>query len=77
MASGTPVIAYWVGGATETVISWKTGLFFAPQTPEALNSTIEKFEKMEWDSEEIQKHAQDFSTEYFRFKLNTFLKEHV
>lgn len=34
MSSGTPVIAYGVGGATETIIDGKTGIFFTPQTPE-------------------------------------------
>lgn len=34
MASGTPVIAYGIGGATETIIEGKTGIFFTPQTPE-------------------------------------------
>ena len=42
MASGTPVIAYGVGGATETVVDGKTGFFFTPQTPDALNQIIEK-----------------------------------
>ncbi len=32
MISGTPVIAYGVGGATETVVDGKTGVYFSPQT---------------------------------------------
>lgn len=69
MASGTPVIAYGVGGATETVIDGKTGVFFTPQTPEALNAAIEKFEKMEFSSEEIRARAEEFSTKNFRKKI--------
>jgi hypothetical protein len=35
----------------------KTGTFFSPQTPEALNTAIEKFEKMTFDPEIIKNHA--------------------
>lgn len=77
MASGTPVIAFWVGWATETVVAWETGLFFAPQTPEALNTTIEKFEQLSWDAIHIQEHAKKFSTEQFKTNLITFIWAHA
>ena len=69
MASGTPVIAYWVGGGTETIVDGKTGIFFTPQTPEALNEAIERFEKMEFSTEEIRSRAEEFSTKNFRKKI--------
>jgi glycosyltransferase involved in cell wall biosynthesis len=37
MASGRPVIAYGRGGATETVVSNVSGIFFQEQTVEAIN----------------------------------------
>jgi glycosyltransferase involved in cell wall biosynthesis len=40
---GTPVLAYKKGGAFETVISYKTGLFFEEQNEESLNRVINKF----------------------------------
>lgn len=40
---GTPVLAYKKGGAFETVISYKTGLFFEEQNEESLNRVIDKF----------------------------------
>ncbi|MFP4298112.1 MAG: glycosyltransferase [Spirulinaceae cyanobacterium] len=49
-ACGTPVIAYGVGGATETVLDIRrfpqegTGLFFTPQTPKALQDAVLYFE---------------------------------
>ena len=43
-ASGRPVIALARGGALETVIDGKTGLFFDSPTPVHLNEAIAKFE---------------------------------
>lgn len=43
MASGAPVVAYGVGGASETVTS-KTGILFKPQTVEALMSAVNQME---------------------------------
>ena len=40
-ASGTPVIAYGKGGACETVISGKTGIFFEEQTVPSLVNAIQ------------------------------------
>lgn len=50
-ACGTPVIAYGGGGALETVIDMRydpekgTGLWFTPQTPDALVKAVQLFEK--------------------------------
>lgn len=43
-ASGTPVIAYAQGGALETVIDQKTGLFFKQQTINSLIDAVQRFE---------------------------------
>ena len=77
MAMGTPVIAYAKWWALETVIDGKTGTFFSPQTPEALNVAIEKFENMSFDSETIQKHAECFSKEVFQKKLFEYIQSHA
>lgn len=69
MTSGTPVIAYGIGGATETVIDGKTGIFFTPQTADALNIAIEKFEKMNLNQDEIVARGHEFSTKNFRKKI--------
>src|SRR5205814_3615057 len=45
-AAGRPVIAYRGGGAAETVIDGKTGLFFDQPDSRSLSSTIERFESM-------------------------------
>ena len=77
MASGTPVIAYGVGGATETVIEGKTGFFFTPQTPVALNDTIEKFENTTLDQNKIIARGHEFSTENFDKKILESLQKYA
>jgi UDP-N-acetylmuramyl pentapeptide phosphotransferase/UDP-N-acetylglucosamine-1-phosphate transferase/glycosyltransferase involved in cell wall biosynthesis len=69
-ACGTPVIAFGRGGATETVLHGKTGMFFAEQTPESLMSAVMAFEERgPWDSEAIRRNAEAFSTDMFKAKL--------
>lgn len=75
MAMGTPVIAYGQWWALETVIDGKTGTFFSPQTPEALNETLEKFETMTFDLEAIREHAKGFSKEVFQKKILDFIQK--
>lgn len=45
---GCPVIAFKRGGAAETVIEGKTGIFFDDQTENSLREAIEKFEKVRY-----------------------------
>jgi glycosyltransferase involved in cell wall biosynthesis len=40
---GCPVIAYGKGGATETVVNGKTGLFFQAQTVKSLGEALERY----------------------------------
>ncbi len=75
MAYGTPVIAYEKGWALETVVQWKTWLFFEEQSYESLNDAIEEFETIQFDSESIKTHAQKFSKEIFQEKLVKFIAE--
>ncbi len=77
MAMGTPVIAYSKWWAIETVIDGKTGTFFSPQTPEALNVAIEKFEKMSFDAKIIRKHAEWFSKKVFQEKILNHIERYV
>lgn len=75
-ASGRPVIAFGRGGALETVLDQKTGLFFHEQTAESLTETVQNFEQMidrfKW--EECRKNAERFSEERFREELIEYLK---
>ena len=75
MASGCPVIAYSSGGALETVINKETGLFFEEQNWESLAEAVLDFNKLEFDSEAIQKYAQKFSNQNFRKNIEDYLQE--
>lgn len=44
-----PVIAYRAGGATETIIEGKSGLFFNEQTVPSLVSQLERFEQISYN----------------------------
>ncbi|MBQ0051342.1 MAG: glycosyltransferase [Treponema sp.] len=68
-ACGRPVIAFGKGGALETVVNGKTGVFFSHQTPDSVERGIARFEKAEaegaFKTEEIVAHAKTFSTQRF------------
>ncbi len=66
---GTPVIAYGNGGALETVVNNRTGLFFTEQTSESLRKTILDFDSLELSPLEIHEHAQQFSKERFKRQI--------
>ncbi len=65
MACGKPVIAYGVGGATETVVDGATGVFFAEQSREALAEAVGRAEKMRWDRAAIRARAEQFGPRQF------------
>ncbi|MGF9566549.1 glycosyltransferase [Neorhizobium sp. JUb45] len=72
MASGRPVIAFGRGGATETVVADKTGLFFFEQEIEPLLDALERFEKIEFDPAAAVSRAREFSTGVFMDKFEAF-----
>ena len=71
MASGRPVIAYAKGGALETVVDGRTGLFFHEQTTEAMVDAIGRFEAAaaSFRSDVLHAHAGTFDTAVFKAKL--------
>lgn len=69
MASGRPVIAYRGGGATETVIEGKTGIFFDQQTPPSLIAAVKEFAQHSWKPSAIQTHAKNFDTTIFQRRI--------
>ncbi len=66
MASGRPVIAYRAGGALETVIENKTGVFFDEQTPESFGHAVDKFLGSKFNPEECRVQAEKFDVEVFK-----------
>ncbi|MDO8638479.1 MAG: glycosyltransferase [Candidatus Daviesbacteria bacterium] len=66
---GKPVIAFGSGGSLETVINGKTGILFEEQTVESLIAAIQKFEKVEFNSADVERNANRFSWENFKSSL--------
>ena len=66
-ACGVPVIAYGRGGALETVVDKKTGLFFYKQHPDSLVETVREFLRTEdsFDPAVIRKNAELFPRQRF------------
>lgn len=74
-ASGRPVIAYGKGGALETIIEEKTGIFFNEQTVESLKEALARFEKMSFNKQLIREHACEFDEKIFKQKTQGFINE--
>lgn len=68
-AAGLPVIAYGVGGASETVIDGRTGVLFSEQTVEGLAAAIGRFEGLALDPDAARENAARFSRERFREEM--------
>lgn len=71
-ASGTPVVAYGVGGATETIIGENdpddrppTGVFFTEPTVECLADALERLEKTNINPHDCRRQALSFDTSVF------------
>ena len=72
-AAGRPVIAYRAGGAEETVVDGKTGVFFDSPNSLALSEAIEQFESMHWSQILLRRHAEKFDRNVFAFRVLQFL----
>lgn len=73
MAAGKPVIAYGKGGALDTVIPGKTGLFFDTQTIEALTATVRSFDPTKYNAHTCIDHAAQYDTKRFQEKIAAFV----
>lgn len=72
-AVGKPVIAYRGGGALETVIEGKTGMFFDKQTPEVLAAAVQKFRPDSFNPEDCIKNARKFNKKKFLKEFATLI----
>lgn len=77
MAAGKPVIAYGVGGATETVIDGKTGIFFDEQTVESIIRVVKTFDPSKFKSEDCRRQAKKFDKAIFQAKIKDFVTQAV
>ena len=71
-SAGCPVLAYRKGGACDSILENKTGLFFDEQSVESLITCMDDFEKRESDFSDravYENHVQKFSNEEFTHKI--------
>ena len=74
-ASGRPVIAYRAGGAMETVIEGKTGIFFNDQSVASMASAIEEFESRIWNRQVMRLHSEKFDNKVFTERISDFMQK--
>jgi glycosyltransferase involved in cell wall biosynthesis len=74
-AAGCPVIAYKAGGALETVVEEKTGLFFEEQSTASLVDSIRRFNESAdcFQADNLTDNVQKFSKERFRRAFQDFV----
>jgi glycosyltransferase involved in cell wall biosynthesis len=77
MASGRPVIAFGAGGATETVVDGKTGVFFKEPTPESLMDAIKRLDNLTVDPPAIRAHAETFDVKAFHARVNYLVDKYM
>lgn len=82
-STGTPVIAFGIGGIQETMVPVNgfrpkgkspTAVFFYEQTPEALIEAVRIFEKYEFNREALVRHAQEFGIPFFKQRLRRIIE---
>lgn len=74
-AAGTPVVALGKGGALETVLPGKTGVFFNEPDVVSLSNALEEAKSVVWDVPLMQAHARTFSPARFRREITNFIEE--
>lgn len=82
-ASGTPVIAYGMGGVAETMVPYNseekmtqqspTAVFFYEQSKEALIEAIEVFEQVDFISDNLVDYASRWGVESFKRKFRAYV----
>jgi glycosyltransferase involved in cell wall biosynthesis len=73
-ACGTPVLAYGRGGALETVVPGRTGLFFHDQTAAGLAAALDKFDRFVCNKAAARSHALRFSRQAFKKRMEGALR---
>lgn len=76
-ASGAPVIAYRSGGVIETISenNPKTGIFFDKWDSHSLADAILDFDPDQFEPFLLRKHAEQFSSEIFKYKFKTYIED--
>jgi glycosyltransferase involved in cell wall biosynthesis len=75
-ACGAPVIAYKAGGAFDTVIEGKTGVFFENQSEGSLTKAINRFEKTKFEKRNCVQNVRKFSKKRFKKEFLKLINEY-
>jgi glycosyltransferase involved in cell wall biosynthesis len=76
-AAGVPVVAYRGGGARDSVVEGRTGLFHDEQTAASLASAILELDDLRLDEDAIRDNARRFGPARFRAELGEVIMEHA
>ncbi len=74
---GTPVIAYNLGGLSETVVDGITGILFNAQSTDAILDALTRFKQTEFNFKKISEHAEQFSEENFCRNFHNFIDSKI
>ncbi|HEC35308.1 MAG TPA: glycosyltransferase family 4 protein [Anaerolineae bacterium] len=74
-AAGRPVVAFGGGGALDTVVEGRTGVFFHESTPQALAAAVRSFDPDSVDPRTCCANAERFATAVFRERVGRFIQE--
>jgi len=74
-ACGRPVIALGRGGALETVIDGETGVLVQATTSAAFAAAFDRIASLRFDSGQIRRHAEQFSTGHYLQRMQTAVDE--
>jgi glycosyltransferase involved in cell wall biosynthesis len=77
MASGRPVLALRVGGATETVVAGKTGEFYEDGGVDALVEALRRFQPEGYPPAVCRARAEEFSAERFQCGIQAVLEREL
>ena len=75
MALGTPVVAFRAGGALDSVVENRTGIFFDEPVVDSLRRALEAADAGRWDRQAIREHAAAFSRDRFHKQLMNALRQ--
>ena len=74
-AAGVPVVALGKGGALETVVPGKTGVFFHESTPQALVAAVQQLDQLAVDPDTCRQHARRFDRQAFLERMAAIIAD--
>lgn len=75
MAHGVPVVAYYGGGAKETVTEGETGVFFRQHSSAALIKALRRFHWQDYDASLLYARAKQLDKRIFQRELRKVVSE--